>query len=156
MDGLLDFMTESLKMDRMMRSPLIPEMTATEGFLNLARPTTADILELALSFDRRAEFRDRRGMHASIGTYRAPAGGQNILKNLDKLLAESGKVGPFETHIRFNALQPLTAVNGIVGRILWLSNWIDLHNPCPYSFLKAWYHESVRLNLPAPPKVKTL
>lgn len=158
MDGLLDFMTESLKMDRVLRSPLIPEMQATESFINLVKPKSADILDLALSFDRRVEFRDRRGMHANIGTYRCPAGGQNVIKALDKLLTESGKAGPFETHIRFNALQPLTAVNGIVGRVLWLSNWIDLHphTACPYSFLRTWYHESIRLHLPPPPKVKTL
>lgn len=127
MDGLSEFLSESLRMDRLPRGPLNYEIEAVEKFLKIELPKEADVLELATTFDRTARWKDRR-----------------VLKPLETILSASGY--PNELHLRFVALAPLTSMNGIVGRLIWLSNWLQVRRDCPTSFLRTWYDSCVEMD----------
>lgn len=146
MDGLAEFMIESLRAEMILRAPLNDETEATEKFLRMKEmPTVDDVERLAQVFNRNARLRSERGLFSNAKSATPqPAGGVGLVRALDKLLADAGRTGPYATHIKFTALMPLTMLNGVIGRTIWLRNWSSGGaRKIPASFFRTWYEETV-------------
>lgn len=144
MDGLREFLDESLRVEGVTRAPLNPEIEAAERFLALPVPAVADMMTLALAFHRDAELRNRRGMNLpmTMGSV-PPTGGPAVAKRLAEILAGAPKNQPYNTHVAYMTLRPFMTGNGVSGRILWLWGWRQLAQPIPGSFLRQWYRTTL-------------
>lgn len=146
MDGLAEFMIESLRAEMILRAPLNDETEATEKFLRMKDvPTVDDIERLAQVFNRSARLRSERGLFSNAASAAPqPAGGAGLIRTLDRILFDSSRAGPYATHIKFTALMPLTLLNGLIARTIWLRGWTSGGaRKIPASFFRAWYDETV-------------
>lgn len=145
MSYLRDFLDESLKIEGVTRSALLPETEAAEAFLKVPVLQIEDLTKVTLVFDRAAAIRDKRGMSFMVGNYKAPPGGKKVVAQLAEcLIWANGNVDMWEVHCAFQALHPYMRGNGYAGRMLWLWQW--MHKPGntpPRSFLLMAYRQAI-------------
>lgn len=143
LDHLFDFLTESLRIEGIMRPPLPDEVAATEKFLALQALTVEDVSALVTAYQKGAALRSKTGMDVQVGNHRPPRGGPNIAKKLAGLLENAIGKDAWATHIEYERLHPFMDGNGRSGRAIWAWQRLKRGHRIPKSFLHMWYYETL-------------
>ena len=143
---LINFVTESNRIEGINREPYKREIEATERFLSLAVPNLAELCDYVRAVAD-AGIRNHEGMNVRVGSHIAPPGGPDIPIELDKLIMQATKneFTPSDIHSRYETLHPFMDGNGRSGRALWA--WQMIHYQIwpvlQLNFLHAWYYQSL-------------
>ncbi|HKW14155.1 MAG TPA: Fic family protein [Candidatus Krumholzibacteria bacterium] len=142
-DLLYDFVLDSNRIEGIRREPTSAELDAHEMFLDLKAITIADLAHFVRTVVQgEPELRQWQGMDVTVGTYRPPPGGPEIVRHLEGLLADcnAGLYMPYGAHCAYESIHPFMDGNGRSGRALWL--WMmkgDLSLP----FLHRFYYQAL-------------
>ena len=141
---LEDFVTESNKIEGIVRDSTDEEIVALDNFLNLDRLTVSDLVEFVSVYEPVARLR-LNGELVQIGDYMPPAGGQAILYHLEACLfaANNGKLTPYSAHVEYEKLHPFTDCNGRSGRALWLWMMVRDGRGVSLGFLHTFYYQTL-------------
>lgn len=149
MSFLREFVDESLKIEGITRSALLPEMEAMEAFLKLPKLDVSDVSVLARAFTSQALLRNRRGMNVRVGNHKPPVGGPGVVRSLEAILAKVNADQPmWPLHIDYESLHPYMDGNGRSGRAIWLWQWVRKAQPIPRSFLHMAYYQALAAGRP--------
>jgi len=145
-NGLVEFIVESNRIERIHAPVAMEEMTSYKKLLALGH-LTADALCAFVAAVASGRLRDQPGMDVRIGDDRPPAGGPGIRRQLGVLLdaMNAQAMSPWEAHLAYVRLHPFTDGNGRSGRALWA--WMTSHrdeNPFELSFLQRFYYDTIR------------
>jgi Fic/DOC family len=112
------FVTESNRIEGILRKPSKTGIDAHRKFLALHEPTVAALIEFVSVIAPGHVIRDKPGLNVIVGRHIAPPGGQEIIPALKRILGMNS--GPYEIHVAYEKLHPFTNGNGRSGRVLWL------------------------------------
>lgn len=144
MDALNDFLSESLRIEGILRPPSIAEMDAMKAFLVLHNLTIENVTGLVKVFQPHAELRDQKGMDVRVGNHIPPKGGPRIKQLLQAVLDQANSADPmWDVHVAFETVHPFLDGNGRSGRAIWLWQWRRMGREIPRSFLLEWYYQSL-------------
>lgn len=138
---LVDFVTESNRIEGIIRPPTMEELVVHEAFLALTKPGVADMTSLVFVLQPGALLRDQVGRDVRVGNYYPPPGGLHVRNDLRLLLGRLGEHTPHSAHLAYEALHPFTDGNGRSGRALWL--WM-MRGDAPLGFLHHFYYQTLR------------
>ena len=150
-----DFLTQSNLIEGIEREPTHLEIEATSRFLALDYLTVQDVCNLVKVYQPSrpvGELRLRPNQNVQVGKYVAPAGGPHMTVRLASLLADvnSNAASPYDLHLQYEQLHPMTDGNGRSGRAIWLWQMIKrVHlNPLslPLGFLHKFYYDTLSAN----------
>lgn len=119
-EGFVEFVTESNRIEGIERSPSKVELDATFAFVNLHEITLSDIKALVATLEPGAVIRDQVGMDIHIGNYFPPIGGPDIPDKLQDIVDVLEFRDAYYTHLGYEKLHPFTDGNGRSGRAIWL------------------------------------
>jgi Fic/DOC family len=146
-DTLARFLTESLHIEGIMRSPTDEEIQASERFLRLMDVSALALGDLQAVYAPGHPLREKVGMDVQVGNYVAPPGGPSIVKRLQALCRYVNRLDardPWQTHCKFESLHPYMDGNGRTGRILWVWHMRKVgRDPFALSFLHRWYYQTL-------------
>jgi len=140
MAWLRQFVTESNRIEGILRPPTEREVVALEGFLDLEDISVLDIANLVAVFEPGAQLRTRPGMDVRIGGHLPMEGGPKVLEALDNWCNTHLSKGPYEAHLDYEYLHPFTDGNGRSGRALWLYG-MKYRNRLPQVERRGFLHE---------------
>lgn len=148
MSDLRAFVTESNRIEGIVRDPWPDEIEAHVALLALGKLTVADIEAFVSAVQPDAKLRNRVGMNARVGNHLPPLGGRDIEVALMSLLGKISKrqsyPTPFNAHRTYEELHPFTDGNGRSGRAIWLWQMQKVYNySAPLGFLHTWYYQSL-------------
>lgn len=138
--NLVDFISESNRIEGIAREPLHIEIVAHQRFLSIT-PTVDGLSSLVSVLQPDAIIRDESGLDVIVGRYRPPPGGPHIRQQLEILLRRLDH--PYGVHQAYEALHPFTDGNGRSGRALWLYMMGGIER-APLGFLHHWYYQSLQ------------
>src|SRR3990167_772034 len=143
-ERLREFLTESLKIEGIIRPPTSEEIHVSTLFLEKPLVDVGDMENIVSVFAPGALLRASKGMDVRVGSHYPPRGGENIRQMLEVVLKFAGvkNPDPFHTHKEYENLHPFTDGNGRSGRLLWLWQMWRL-GEYPKSFLHKWYYQSL-------------
>lgn len=141
------FIRESNRIEGIVRDPTTEEILAFENFLELPEIGVHSLQGLVECFQPGAVLRDRPGLNVLVGDHRPPAGGLNIVRELEGILGEVNRddVPPYAAHHKYETLHPFTDGNGRTGRAVWawqmeaFSIWPGIK----LGFLHAFYYQTL-------------
>ncbi len=140
---LKKFVDESNHIEGIERKPSNAEIEATAVFINLLRPTTADMEALVAVYAPGHRLRDQYGLDVQVGNHIAPRGCPEIRTTLDTLLERvfegADMYHPWQAHVDYETLHPFTDGNGRSGRALWLWQM----QTAPIGFLHQFYYQTL-------------
>jgi len=143
--GLVDFITESNRIERIHTPVAMGELTSYKTLLARGHLTTDAVCSFVVAVAG-GRLRDQPGMDVRIGDDRPPAGGPGIRRQLGVLLDAMNEqaISPWDAHLAYVRLHPFTDGNGRSGRALWA--WMTVRrdeNPFELSFLQRFYYDTI-------------
>lgn len=144
--NFIEFVTESNRIEGILRPPTEAEVAATRKFIASDTPPSLDALcELAYVYaGERGLLRNQSGMDVRVGSHIAPRGGPRIYSELDRLLSTIEDADPFQFHIEYETLHPFMDGNGRTGRALWAwQTWRIRPEMLDLGFLHAFYYQTL-------------
>lgn len=144
--NIVTFVTESNRIEGILRPPTEGELEATRIFICGPKPTLLALIRLALEYTvGHGHLRERVGMDVRVGNHFPPKGGPAITRQLEELLTTIDEADPVAFHLAYETLHPFLDGNGRTGRALWAwqmwklmeTQYLDL------GFLHAWYYQSL-------------
>lgn len=163
-DGIDRFIAESNRIEGYSQEQydIHKQRSAYFRFLSLPEVKVSDIVTLARTLQSLTaiwpgeplvpELRSRIGMNVRVGNHIAPLGGPEIRKELKKLLKLASELSydskqgnnPYDIHIAYEQLHPLTDCNGRTGRALWAWQMYRLGYEFKLTFLHMFYYQTLR------------
>lgn len=144
---LINFITESNRIEGIIRRPTKGEIAAHENFLALD-PTSPVVMNAFVWDVARAELRIHPGMNVQVGSHIPPQGGPAIAQRLQDILHGAKTRHPYLVHRDYETLHPYIDGNGRSGRVLWL--WMMINRgerwrtqAVNLGFLHTWYYQSL-------------
>lgn len=145
MNGLLEFVRESNRIEGILRDPTQDECDAHERLFRLfqVHPVTLGDFQAVIAPGK--PLRERDGMNVRVGNHIAPAGGPNIPKRLGAICRKANRHDdPWKVHVAFELLHPYMDGNGRTGRALWAWNMRVLGlDPFALPFLHRFYYQTL-------------
>lgn len=150
--SMRDFLVESNAIEGIRTEPSRNQINYVLDLLRKDIITLDDVCDIVRLFQPNARLRDSAKDCVKVGRHTPPAGGMNIVYELEELIKSMNSVRTVadrrtadmvnhELHIRYEKLHPFTDCNGRSGRVLWL--WCRGCNKSNLSFLHKWYYDSL-------------
>lgn len=139
---LRNFADESNRIEGMGPASQV-EIDGLVAFLSLPVVTVSDLEHYVAVVAPRHVLRRKVGLNVRVGRHIAPAGGPDIERALQALLAVTS---PYAAHVAYEILHPFTDGNGRSGRAWWL--WLHQQRGTAsqareLGFLHAFYYETL-------------
>lgn len=134
---LIDFVTESNKIEGIVRNPTNQEIDELERFLAIKDMEIDELIKFVSVYEPNARMRDTYGLNVRVGSYYPPFGGPEIRAELDDILKR--EYDAYELHCAYESLHPFTDCNGRSGRALWA--W--KHRKLELGFLHSFYYQTL-------------
>jgi Fic/DOC family len=140
---LAKFVRESNAIEGILRDPTAPEITAHKRFLALPQLDLTAVTEFQSVIAPGKPVRSAKGMNVRVGTYIAPTGGPDILRQLESILREASiSSDPWSIHVAFEKLHPFMDGNGRTGRAIWAWQMRKMgRDPFALPFLHRIYYQ---------------
>jgi len=143
MKGLIEFVTESNRIEGIERSPSNVEVDATFAFVNLEEIKIEDIEALVSALQPGAVIREKLGMNVRVGNYFPPEGGPEVRDKLQEILDMLKIWDAYDTHLVYETLHPFTDGNGRSGRAIWLWQMGVYKAVLKRGFLHTFYYQTL-------------
>lgn len=139
------FVSESNKIEGIIRNPKPAEMMEFKRFMRLGYVTVEDMQYFVKVYQCGARLRDKPGLDVRVGDHYPPRGGPEVAAQLKDILDLANDAQPdahriaFDVHLAYENLHPFTDGNGRSGRMLWAWMMQDIS----LGFLHRWYYQSL-------------
>lgn len=149
---LIDFVTESNRIEGILRAPAQEEIAAHDAVLACETLRVADLVAFVGVCQPDARLRGTNDVpRVRVGNYIAPRSGPHIVDWLADLLAriKSGAASPWHAHVEYETLHPFTDGNGRSGRAVWLWQMTLIgrqRQALGLGFLHAYYYQTLDAN----------
>lgn len=144
---LIRFVSESNRVEGIVREPTADELNAHEEFL-ASDATDFDLEDLVSVVAPGHVLRERAGLNVRVGDHKPPSGGPSIRTKLNRILDKVDVLPPHTVHCLYEDLHPFTDGNGRSGRALWL--WMmmrqserDRQMAQQLGFLHSFYYQTL-------------
>lgn len=139
------FISESNRIEGILREPSSQEILETETFLRLPVVTVESLKALVGVYQPDAVIRDHPDLNVRVGNHFPPHGGPHVVFALEQILASLSSTHPWKVHLAYETLHPFTDGNGRSGRALWA--WQMLRKSpagLPLGFLHEFYYQTLQ------------
>jgi Fic family protein len=139
----MEFIYESNRIEGIRRKPTKAEVAEFSRFLQLERPTVAELEHFVSVYQPGAVLRDKPGLDVRVGTYCPPKGGPEIRQQLEELIRYFRIEGPYKAHMIYESIHPFTDGNGRSGRMLWAWHMHHIGYAFELGFLHKFYYQTL-------------
>jgi hypothetical protein len=139
----IDFVTESNRIEGILRPPTDAELHEHERFVAQDEITIAQLERFVAVYQPDVILRDRPGLNVRVGNHFPPIGGPQIREELDGILKSIGRQTPYQVHVAYETIHPFTDGNGRSGRTLWAWQMEQLYGGCRLGFLHQFYYQAL-------------
>jgi hypothetical protein len=136
----INFVTESNRIEGIMRTPTQRELDEHDRFMSLNVVTISELEKFVKVYQPDARLRDKEGLNVRVGNYIPPKGGLHIRDSLFRLLDCLNDCTAYENHIKYETIHPFTDGNGRSGRMLWAWQMRRF----PLGFLHHFYYQTLQ------------
>lgn len=142
------FVTESNRIEGILRKPTTAEIAAHFDLLNIAHALTMSDLEAFVKIVAPGKLlRRESGMNVRVGDHIAPPGSMRIVEYLGDIIDDVNRGrDPYAVHCRYETLHPFMDGNGRSGRALWLWQMLNQQDALyvlRVGFLHVWYYQTL-------------